>query len=272
MTRKILGIALIIVSGVLLLLSAAGIIAAWVYNEPVTQRAVTQLQTLDGELANADVALGGAATELTRALRILDSAQTALESLSQNTTKAQDALQAVGDTLDEKVIPGLNSTRDGLDQVRGTLENARSTLESINNLSILPAPIPGDAWLSGLLQATDSLSAQIDTVQTLAGQASTFVADVGYVLGGDFGETRAGLTQLLDTVTDYQGRIAGWRAQIAATIAALPGVVDRICIVLTLLLFWFGLSQGGLILHGLTLYRGRDPLTVARRRADSGEG
>src|SRR3989337_2407695 len=109
MGRKILCGVIIAVAGFLLLLSSIGIGAAWVSNEPVTQRVLAQLHDLDGELAQAQLALDGAETELRRALRILDGAQRALQALSQSTTQAQHLLEAFGEALDDRVLPALLS-------------------------------------------------------------------------------------------------------------------------------------------------------------------
>ena len=45
-----------------------------------------------------------------------------------------------------------------------------------------------------------------------------------------------------------------------------PGWIDQASIGLTIFLFWFGLSQFGLLLHGLNLQRGADPLYVLRKK------
>jgi chromosome segregation ATPase len=265
MGRKILCGVIIAVAGLLLLLSSIGIGAAWVYNEPVTQRMLAQLHDLDGELAQAQLALDGAETELRRALRILDGAQRALQALSQSTTQAQHVLEGLGEALDNRVLPGLTSASEKLDQVRATLQDALTTLESINSMSLLPVTVPGEQWLSALLQATDSLNSEISNIEELAGQASAFLADIDYVLGGDFGETRQGLERLLAAVSEYQAKVGGWRAQIAMINARLPALIDRACILLTVVLLWFGLSQGGLILHGLAAYKGANPFAVLQK-------
>ena len=271
MRRKILSGIIIAIAGSLLVLSILGIGGAWAYNEPVTQQALAQLSDLDGDLAQAQLALDGADTELRRALRILESAQTALQTLSQSTTQTQLTLKGFGEALDDRVIPGLTSASEKLDQVSAALQGALTALEAINSLSLLPAPIPGEEWLSGLLQATDSLDAEIANVEELAGQASTFLADVEYALGGDFGETKQGLQRLLAAVSEYQAKVGDWRAQIARINARLPALVDRACILLTVVLLWFGLSQGGLILHGLAAYKGGNPFAVLYRcRPDPG--
>lgn len=271
MLRKVFWGVIIAIAGVLLALSILGIGATWAYNQPATQQAEARLHDLDIELGSAQLALDGATTELRRALRILDSAQTALQALTQSTSQAQQTLEAMGDTLDEGVIPGLRSARSQLDQVSAALQTALAALETVNSLSILPVPIPGEEWLSGLLEATSSLNAEIVSVEELAAKASTFLADVGYVMGGDFGETRRGLERLLITVTEYQTKIESWRAWIAMTRAELPALIDRTSVLLTILLLWFGVSQGGLILHGLAAYRGGNPLRVLQSTGSHGD-
>ncbi len=269
MLRRILLGLMTAIAGALLVLSLLGIGAAWGYNEPATRLAEARLHDLDVELASAQLALEGARTELQRALRILGSARTTLEALARSTSQAQRTLEAVGDALDEAVIPSLRNTSAQLDQVGSALQAALATLETVNSLAILPVRIPGEEWLAGLLEATESLNAEIVSVEELAGSASTFLADVGYVLGGDFEETERGLERLLLTVTEYQTRIESWRAWIATARAELPASIDRVSVVLTVVLLWFGLSQAGLILHGVAGYTGasalREPQTTEAR-------
>jgi hypothetical protein len=265
MRHRLVGGFLIVVAGGLLLVCLAGVISAWAFNEPLTRRGLVELQSVDGELALAQAALDGAATELRRALRILNGAEAALQALSRSTSRSQETLQGVGQALDDHVIPGLRSAGGQLDQVKGALQSALATLEAINASSLLPVPIPGEEWLAGLLAATGALNDEIADLEDLATRASTFLADVEYVLGGDFDETRAGLEGLLSAVTDYQARVAGWRAQVAEASAELPGIVDGVSVVLTMVLLWIGISQGGMLLHGWELWRGRNPLAGLRR-------
>jgi hypothetical protein len=102
-------------------------------------------------------------------------------------------------------------------------------------------------------------------VQETAQQASTFVGDTSYLLGGDLTETRTNLQTMLTTLQDYDARITGWRAQVAGLILAVPGWIDKACIILTVFLLWFAFSQCALLLHGLTIWKGGDPLIALRR-------
>ena len=84
-------------------------------------------------------------------------------------------------------------------------------------------------------------------------------------MGGDLSETRQRLEDFLDVVEEYEQKVNGWHAQVAMLESkSLPGWIDRASIILTVFLLWFGFSQFGLLLHGLSLWRGIDPLTVLR--------
>jgi chromosome segregation ATPase len=264
MARKILSGALIGLSVILLVLSLAGIVAAWAYNEPLTRDATGRLNEIDQEMAQTQTSLQNAEAELQRALRLVDSAQTALEALAEQTTDAKDILDSVKGTLDERLLPGLESTRTKIESARSALESLQSTLDAINAVPLLNIKVPDDL-LQNLIGAVDSLDSQIASVQDLGERASTFAGDTSYLLGGDLTETRDHLQDTLTTVEGYDQKITVWRAQIADLTDALPGWIDRASIILTVFLLWFAFSQFGLLLHGLTAGKGGDPVAVLRR-------
>ena len=265
MTRKILTGVLIGLSSILLVLSVVGIAAAWVYNEPLTREATTRLQEVDSTLAQIQSDLLNAKAEVERALRIIESAEKALASLTEQTSDAKSILEDVNSTLDDKLIPGLKTTRKNISEVRGTLEDLRAALDQVNSLPFVDLNIPGDELLADILSGMDSLDSGLADVQDLAQRASTFVSDTSYLLGGDFKDTKQNLEDLLLVLTDYDIQITDWRAQAATLIASLPGWIDRASIILTVFLLWFGLSQFGLILHGLNLWKGGNPLEGLRK-------
>lgn len=264
MARKILIGILIGLSALFLLASVAGIIAAWVYNEPLTKEGVTRLEDADSTLAQIQTDLAAARDEVERALRILDSAETALASLTQQTADASTLLEDVSSTLDDQLIPGLKSTRDNITQVRATLEALRTSLDELNSIPFITLDIPGDELLTNILGGLDSLDAEVANVEDLAMRVSTFISDTSYALGGDFSETRTNLENLLAVLKDYDTQISGWRTQVQDVTASLPRWVDNASIIITFFLLWFGFSQFGLLLHGLSLWQGRNPLDSLR--------
>lgn len=271
MARKILSLTLIVLSSIFLLLGVAGIVAAWIYNEPLTQAATSQLREIDSELSQAEVTLESTQTELERALRIVDAAEQALEKLAQQSTNAESLFENIQGTLDDRLIPELKTTRERLNAARMSLEDLQSTLNGISSLIPgLDLGAPGNI-LTGLIASTKSLDSEIANVEAVAQQASTFVSDTSYLMGGDLTETRNSLENFLAAAAEYQQKVTGWRTQVADLIEAFPIWIDRTSISLTVFLVWFGLSQFGLLLHGLSIGRGDDPLEVLRRRNPMGD-
>lgn len=271
MTRKILIGALIVLSSTFLILSILGIALAWIYNEPVTREATSRLQEVDSQLTQIQTDLRNAKAEVERALRIIQSAEDALASLTQQTTDAKTLLEDVNATLDDKLIPGLEATRTNITEVRNTLEDLRATLKQINELPFVNLSIPGDELLLSIIAQVDALDGEIVNVQDLAQRASTFINDTSYLLGGDFNETKQKLEDLVLVLAEYDQKVTDWRGQIADILESVPRWIDNASLSLTLGLLWFGFSQFGLILHGLGMRRGIDPLDVLRTKSESSE-
>ena len=266
MARKTFSSVLIVLSSTLLILSLFGIGLAWVYNEPFTKVAIFRLQEVNSQLGQIQTDLRSAKAEVERALRIIQSAEDALASLTQQTTDAKTLLEDVNATLDDQLIPGLETTRTSITEVRGTLEGLRGTLEQINSLPFVNLDIPGDELLDSIIKQVDDLDSGIADVQELALRASTFISDTSYLLGGDFSDTKKQLEDLVVVLTDYDQKATDWRKQIGTLVGSAPRWIDNASISLTIGLLWFAFSQFGLILHGLGMKRGLDPLAVLRTK------
>lgn len=265
MARKIFAGLLIALSAIFLVLSLVGIGAIWFYNEPLTREATGQLKQIDRELALAEATLVSSERELERALRIVEGAQAALEKLSEKTEGAENLFEQIQSTLDDQLLPELKQTRSRIESARTTLESLQSVLTSVS------AFIPGvdlslpERTLVNLIASARSLDTEIANVEVLATQASTFVSDTGYLLGGDLTETRESLQTFLTAIQDYENKVVGWREQAQQLTENTPRWIDQGSIALTVFLAWFAVSQFGLLLHGLNLQRGNDPFIVMRR-------
>lgn len=262
MTRKILSWTLIVLSASSLLFSAAGILAALVFNEPLTREALNRLDEVDSELRLGEAALEKSRAELERALRILDSTERALNQFTQNDPQA--FFEDVRTTLNDELLPELATAQERLIAARDTLENVRVVVFGLNIAPFISVNIP-DQMLTDLIDSADALESQISDVGDLAEQASVLLEDASQLFGGDFGESRKSLEGFLADVQEYQSKVTGWRAQIADVKESLPTWMDFASLFLTIFLLWFGLSQVSLLLHGRALLRGENPWERRRK-------
>jgi hypothetical protein len=265
MYRKIISWAFIIIGTLLLVLSVAGVAAIWIYRVPARDRALAQLKQVDVELTQAQTALDNGRNELQRTLRIVDAADKGLSSLKQQLADAKKLTDQVNGVLNTKLTPGLQGLRDKLSQLRGMLQNLRDNLKTLNAVPFLNLNIPGDQYLAGLIADVDNLDKELVSIQQLTAKASTFVGDSSYLMGGNLTDTRVHIQDLLKSVTEYDKKVAGWHAQLRDVIGSLPRWINEAAVGLTLFLLWLGISQFGLVLHGLGMQQGDDPLLPLRR-------
>ena len=262
MVRRIFSGILILLCAILLVISVVGIGAIWYYNEPLTQEATGQLKTVDRELALAQATLRSSEKELQRALRIVDATEEALEKLTQQSESAGSLFDRIQGTLDDRLLPELKTTRSRIEEARTTLESLQAILASVSSF------VPGvdlnvpDQLLNDLVASASSLDSEIANMETLATQASTFVGDASYLLGGDLTQTRESLQTFLSAIQDYEKKVTGWRKQETFILENAPKWIDQASIILTVFLVWFALSQFSLLLHGIAMQRGANPLVA----------
>ncbi|MBC8335630.1 MAG: hypothetical protein ISR59_05635 [Anaerolineales bacterium] len=268
MARKILSGILIALSLILLVLSLVGIGAAWVYNQPLTLELTARLIAANDELDLTQTALHGARDEMERALRFIDSAEESLEAISEQSAQAKEFLDAVTGMLDETITPSLEISKEKIGETQKTLDDLRKSIELINKIPFVNLEVPDYEILTFFIEMTNTLESEVDRVGEMAEQASTFLNDSSYLLGGDLQETRENIRDFMVVVDQYDTKIGGWREQLAALKKDFPGWVDRASIILTVFLLWFGFSQFGLFLHGLTSWRGEDPLAALRKNGE----
>ena len=114
------------VAGDFILLSVAGIVAIWVYRQPLTDEANRRLGDIDLQLIQAQGTLDSSQKELERALRIVDSAQAGLDKIKAQTNSTGNFMQTIQSTLNDKLLPDLQTTRSRIDSAKATLQQFQS--------------------------------------------------------------------------------------------------------------------------------------------------
>ena len=260
MARKVLSGTLMVLSFSLLVLSFIGIVASWYYNEPLTLEASSRLTAVEDELILAQTALQNAQGELARALRIVESAEESLQSFGEQRAQAKEFLDAVTGMLDETITPSLETSKEKINEAQKSIDDLSETVETLNKIPFVNLDLPDFAIFTFFADITNTLESEVDRVGDMAEQASVFLNDTSYLLGGDLLETKENIYGLMDVVDEYEGKIADWLEQLSELLSVLPGWIDRASVILTVFFLWFGFSQLGLFLHGLTSWKEGDVL------------
>lgn len=263
MIRRFFTGLLLALSSILLAFSVIAIAALWIYNKPLKTEIDTRLVGVDLELSQIEATMQFSQVELERALRIVESTEKALDELTRQTGDAENLFENIQSKLDDELLPELKLTRERIEAARNALEDLHLTLRTLRSLPFINLSVP-DQILTDLIASADSLDSEIADAEDIARQASTFVGDTSHLLGGDLTETKESLQTFLTALEEYEGKVTGWRGQIAELKEGAPGWIDRTSIGLTIFLAWFALSQFGMILHGISLQYGDNPLWVLR--------
>lgn len=264
MVRKVLTGILLALSSIFLAFSVIGIAAIWIYREPLKKEVSSNLVQIDGELSQAEVTLEQTEGELDRALRIVETTEKALQELAEQTGSAENIFENIQSTLDDRLIPDLKTTRERLGTARASLENLRAVLNRITNLIPFVDLNAPDKILADLIISATALDTDISQMELIALQASTFVGDTSYLVGGDLTQTKTSLQNFLAATQEYQQKVSDWREQVLELNENAARWIDRAAIGLTIFLAWFAFSQFGLILHGIGMQYGDNPLWVLR--------
>lgn len=270
MARKILSGTLIALGSILLTLSLVGISLIWIKKQPMLEDTLARLQVMDRDMELAQTAFQGARLELERTLRLVESAEASMAALKDEFSQVKTLFDNTTGILDDQLLPGLVTSRARIDQAKSTLQSLRDALAEVNSFPLIDLNLPGDQLLGDLIASADSLDGQIVRVEELLKNASTFVSDASYFMGSDFTETKTNLQNFLAIVNEYDQKLVDWRDQIADLRMSLPGWITGVSIGLTIFLLWFGFSQLSLILHGLSIWQGGDPLVGIRKPGEVG--
>lgn len=255
MRKRVLGGTLIALASIMLILSLVGVGVIAYQRKPVTETLLGKLTEVNTELKQARSALQDAQKELARTLRMVDRAEESLQALSKQREQAKDFLDTVNGMLGNTITPNIEASKEKIEQARKSFDEIRTSIENLNKIPFVEIEVPDDGLLDYFDEIIATLEGEVGQVEEVANNASTFMNDTSYFLGGDFGETREHINNLSEVVDAYETKIAGWQREVDLLIEKTPEWINRASALLAVLLIWLAFSQLGLILHGLALWR-----------------
>jgi len=256
--KPIIGLVLLVLSVIFFVVSLGGLIGIWVYNQPLTERALTLIENTSQDLEGAAAAIELSKAELISARAQLDLLQAILEALGINAEEDLNRLADIVGRVEDTLTPVLDSVAGGISTLREALLTIKETLERINELPLVNIEVPG---IDSIEQGAEQLGNLQDQIEEGGGkieQLSQTTQDTVDSLSTGFAKLETSITSLLETLDEYEEKIEATQAELAYLEDKLPRWIDYSTALLTVILVWLGISQVGLFILAWSYYKGQD--------------
>jgi hypothetical protein len=253
MVKKVFVIIVMVIALIGMAACLAGIIAGWVINAPITRDAVAIVTGLSKTLQVVDSAMTEAGDGLAVARGLVG--------------QVQGITAAAGDKLDQSKVNELAAlTGDKLAGAVATLEGANRTIvgtvETINGMITTLNRIPGvhiqpldSAEIDKVTGLISEISNTLKQVVSAVEAARSGVVDALTKVKAAVGNLDGRLAELAAAVGQIQPKIRAALASVNALIPRVPGFIDLLSVVLTVLLLWLGFAQFGLFMWMRSIHR-----------------
>jgi hypothetical protein len=263
---------IIVISIIGILVCLAGVVGSWAVNARLTDGILRLLSVVQAQLTSVEGALTRAGDQLQTASAALQTVQEAGSKLGNSIEENTPLLDLISSTLDENLVPSVESVRELFRPVWDSVLAINNTLEALNALPGIELPT--------LTEQLQALSDRIEQVLQAARQLQTSIVEfrTGVVQNlldpflARVEEISNGLTVLEENVQTYLGQVDLLQAAVADLEARVPRTIDALTVILTLVLIWSALAQISLILLArLYLKTGKMAWEFAPHRAQDEE-
>jgi len=259
--KRVLAVAVMVLSVLMVVLFVAGIVGTWVANKAVTDAAV---QVLTG----VDTVLGRTEQALTRLDTAVGNARDRVDTFDENVAAAGESfaekpviLAAISERLDLGIGPAVEEVAGTVQTIRETALAAQNVVQALDALPFIS--IGGSVAEEGRLQRlSDGVTSLTQGVEEIRGGlreakagASTAVA---LVLGRGTARLDAGLEDIETSVSGYEAQVSALRMQVSELKSTLAFGLDVASVVISLALLWLILAQVVTFVFGLSLYKGQN--------------
>lgn len=253
--KRVLSVTAIILSGLVILLSAAIVIGAWATSGKVID-AGTRL------LTGAEKAASAVQTGLDRidsGLKQLEKDTAIIEEasslLSQNISDKGLVLVLLPTDKEEKLTNTIASIKDTLSTAEQMLSSFIDTLAFIDSLPFLDLPKPEPEGMASLAVKVDKLNTSIESVNARIQEARDNSAGAAQRIADAVGEVNAGIEDARAEVNTRSKQLATTQDSLASLKNSFSTWVYIAALLITLILGWVIYTQVLIILFALAKYK-----------------
>ena len=258
--KRIVSAALIVLSVLFFVASLAGLIAVWVYNQPLTDDLLRRIQAVDSDLQQAETALQATRLELESTQEQIDLIQSVIAAVGIDSQENVRILTDIAKSFDQTLSPLIDTVASGVGKVSDAFLALKGVVEKLNALPLVSIEIPGAEKLQELANSIAEQQAQVIQLREKVQHMSQLTQDTLNTLTTGYSEFETTIQNLLGVVTEYETKVVDYRAELAYLKINLPTWIDQASVILTILLIWLAFSQLGLFILAWSFFKGQDLL------------
>jgi uncharacterized phage infection (PIP) family protein YhgE len=259
--KRILAVIMMVLSVLVIIVLAAGIVENWIANKTLTNASVRVLSGVDTVLGRTEQALTRLDTGVGDARDRVHAFDEKIATAGENFAENPVIMTALSEQLDLGIGPALEKIREAVQSIRETVLAVQHTIETLNSMPFIS--IGTSVADEGKLQAlSDSVTDLTEGIQEIrdgirvakAGAATEVVS----ALGAGTSRLDAGLENIETTVSGYGDQVSDLRTQVSDLKSAITLWLDVASVVITLALLWSIFAQGVTFVFGLSLFTGEN--------------
>ncbi|MFN2196856.1 MAG: hypothetical protein ACK2UW_12110 [Anaerolineales bacterium] len=226
-TQRTWPILVMVISALVILICAAGVIGIWVIRGAASSATVQLLQAVDHVAQLVRDGITYVDTDLATIEETVGSIEAAANQLSQNVNDQGLILTLLPPTKEEQLTAAVQSVRDDLAAVRDFANATREMVQAINKLPFVNLPGESLAALDKLQEGVNGLTSLVDELKTSIGQFRSQAAT-----------SISRLTQPVASLNNLLGEIRAELAQTDADLSSLQEAISRLQSLLTAIYLW----------------------------------
>jgi peptidoglycan hydrolase CwlO-like protein len=253
--KRALTVVGIVLSILVLVVSAAGIVVSWTAGSALKDVSNKVLTGVERGLDATDDALDRVDDRLEGARANINTVEEAVTQVGEDIEETNFALLLIEETVGEELLPKIESAQETLSTVRASLVAFNTTLEAANEIPFVSAPTLTDELDAASERAAESKSA-VDEMKTAIKVAKSGAVDgaVGAITQRTSKIDNA-MEELQGEVADYQSKIAKVDDDVSSLKSRIRLWIDVATIIVSLGFVWVAISQVAMLGLGWSYLR-----------------
>lgn len=239
-TVKKIGLVLVLLTATVgIILGMVTVWFAWAYNTPVTEGLTQAVVGTQRVLTAADNGLGKVNTGLRTALGAVTAIDVATRAAGDKIVETSFAFQILDRTVGDRLFPRVAAAQETVSALAATVIGINDTLEAANRLPFVDVPT-----------LTTELEAVRDRLDTARGRVEELQTGIREIKEQKVSRPVSFVTdrtdRLMEEIDDVLARTTNAQARISVTMSRLerleerlPGIIDLISIIITVVTAWF---------------------------------